>query len=337
VNGWVAFAAAIGLPSAAAPIIVAVLLAPLAAVALLSLFLPGSRRAIPAMIIALLGFGTAVIGAHIEVSIAGATTIPVWPAAGLSLYWLGLLGAAVTAFDALGRAVTVPALVVGIAGALVAAPFLAAPIAGTSPVSAAAGRLLPAFVTAEAAQRPTLGTLELVPQDEGGISATIHRGAGTTLDEQSTLAATATGLSTADKRLATLAGNIASKSGFDIPAELNALQVGFVLVPATSSDAAAATRQRVSDALDGNRDLTPVGSTANGYLWHFADLQQGTPPTGPGPLGTTYGLLIVIGQAVVFGLTLLLAVPTARRRRVRPTTGASGSDEPAGTFEDDNA
>ncbi|MEP6477809.1 MAG: glycosyltransferase family 2 protein, partial [Rhodoglobus sp.] len=195
VNGWVAFAAAIGLPATAAPIVVAVLLAPLGAVALLALFLPGSRRAIPAMVIALLGFATAVIGAHIEVSIVGASTVPVWPAAGLSLYWLGLLGAAVAAFDALGRAVTVPALVVGIAGALVVAPFLAAPITGTSQVTAGSGRLLPAFVTAEAAQRPSIGTLELVAQDDGGVSATVHRGAGTTLDEQSTLSATATSLS----------------------------------------------------------------------------------------------------------------------------------------------
>ncbi|MEP6479800.1 MAG: hypothetical protein ABJB03_10440, partial [Rhodoglobus sp.] len=158
----------------------------------------------------------------------------------------------------------------------------------------------------------------------------------TTLDEQSTLSATATSLSAADRRLATLAGNISSKSGFDIPAELNALKIGFVLVPSTSSDAAAGTRQRVSDALDGNRELTPVGSTANGYLWHFGALTEGAPPSGPGPLGTSYGLLIVIGQAIIFGLTLLLAVPTARRRRVRPTTSAAGTDEPAGTFEDDN-
>jgi hypothetical protein len=179
------------------------------------------------------------------------------------------------------------------------------------------GRLLPAFVSAEAVTNASLGTLELAPQPDGGIAVTLHRGPGTTLDEQSTLNATDTATSKADVRLATLAGNIASRSGFDTAGELDALQIAFVLVPHAVDDSAAATRQRVTDALDGNRILSPVGDTVNGYLWHYTAFAAGEAPSGPGPTETTAGLGILIGQGVIFGLTLLLAIPTTRRRRVR--------------------
>ncbi len=335
IDGWTAFTTAVGLPTAAAAIIVCVLLAPLAAVAMLALFVPGSRRAVPAMVIALLGFATAVIGAHLEVSFVGATAIAVWPAAGLTVYWLGLIGATVVALEALGKATALPAIVVAAAAVIVAVPLLAATVMGTSAVTSASGRLLPAFVTAEAAARPSLGTLEIAAQSDGAISATIHRGEGTTLDAQSTLHSTATTLSAADIRLATLAGNIASKSGFDTASELDSLQIGFILVPSAPTDVAAATRQRVAEALDGNRLLTPVGSTANGYLWHYTELKDGAAPGGPAPTATPIGLGIIVGQSIVFGITLLLAIPTATRRRVRAS--AAGGNEPAGTFDEEDS
>jgi GT2 family glycosyltransferase len=314
-DGFVGFLGALGIHSAVAPVVVAVLLAPLAIVAVLALVLPGSRRAIPALFIALLGFVTAVLASHLQVSFVGATVTPVWAGAGLSVYWLGLVGAAVVALTAFGTSAIVPGVLVAAGLALVAVPLVGAVATGSTAVTASTGRLLPAFATAAAAADPGLGTLELTPRP-GGISVSIARGTGTTLDEQSTLSATDSALHAADTRVATLAGNLASRSGFDVASELNALHIGFVLVPqASATDAETdAVRQRVADALDGNRALTSIGNTANGALWHFDGVGAGAPPSGPGPVGTTLGVLILVGQGFVFFVTLLLAVPTSRRR-----------------------
>ena len=325
--GWDALLAPLGLPAGIAPIVVVALLAPFAVLAVLSLFLPGTRRSVPAMAIALLGFITAIIASQLSVSLIGATPTPIWAGSALSLYWLGLTGAMMVTLDGLRKAVTAPALITAITLVALAVPMLAAAATGTIDVAASNGRLLPAFASAEAATRPDLGTLQLTAQPEGGIATTLHRGLGTTLDEQSTLAATDTSISAKDDRLATLAGNLASRSGFDIAGELDDLQIAFVLVPSAVDGVAAETRQRVADALDGNRILTPIGSTANGFLWNYGDMADGTAPTGPGPLGTRLGTWIVVGQAVVFGLTLLLAIPTTRRRRVRAARATDSAME----------
>lgn len=342
VNGWAAFLESIGLEpigldavgfGAAAPAVAAALLLPLAVVALLSLFLHASRLAVISLAVALLGFATAVASAHVSVASMGAEALPIWPGAGLSLYWLGLVGAVVAAIEAMRSRATVPALVVALASVAAIVPLLVAPATGASQVAEGSGRMLPAFTTAEAATRPGLGTLELTGLANGGLAATLHRGEGTTLDEQSTLAATSTTLSGNDVRIATLAGNLASRSGFDVAAELQALQIGFVLVSDSGRESAVVTR-RTTDALDGNRLLTPVGNTANGYLWHYAELEEADAPRGPGPADTPIGLGILIGTGAVFVVTVLLAIPTGRRsRRLR---AATPSDEPADTFEEDD-
>lgn len=336
--GWGALLAPLGLPAAVAPVVVFILLAPLAILALLSLFLPGSTRSIPIMVVALLGFLTAVIGVHIEVTIVGSEASAVWPGAALSLYWLGLIGGAVVALEALGARAALPAWVAGLALVAVAVPMFVSSASGTTVVAESSGRLLPAFVTAEAASRPELGTLELRAEADGGLAVTVHRGEGTTLDEQSTLASTSTGLGEDDLRLAMLAGNLASRSGFDIAAELDALQLAFVILPPPAvTEEAGETHLRTAESLDGNRLLTPVGNTAAGFLWAYEGLGEGEAPTGPGNTDTSLGLGILIGQGVIFGLTLLLAIPTTRRRRVRSARGGDGdsdSDE-AGEADDE--
>jgi hypothetical protein len=335
-SGWSDIAAGLELPALAAPILVAALLAPLAVLALLALFLPGSRRSIPAMVIALLGFGTAVVSAHVHVAHIGAATTPIWPGSGLSLFWLGLTGAVVITLEALGRAVVLPALLVAATSLVLAGPLLAAPIAGDSAIQSSTGRMLPAFVSAEAAAHPELGTLELVAQSDGSLAATLHRGEGTTLDAQSTLAATNIRPTGAQKRLATLAGNLASESGFDTMAEMQELQIGFVLSPKATGDEAAATRKRAGEALDGNASLTAIGETTTGFLWRYSGLTKAEAPGGPGPLGTPLGVIVMLTQCIVLAMTLLLAIPTGTRRRRR--TANQGPSEPASTFEeDDNA
>jgi hypothetical protein len=121
-----------------------------------------------------------------------------------------------------------------------------------------------------------------------------------------------------------LAGNISSRSGFDVAAELDSLHVAFIVVP-HNADASDSTRQRIVDALDGNRILTPIGDTSTGTLWNYEALGEGAAPSGPGPLGTTTGIVVLAAHGIVVLLALLLAVPTTRRRRVR-SARADGDD-----------
>ncbi|MGV8970179.1 MAG: glycosyltransferase family 2 protein [Microbacteriaceae bacterium] len=340
-NGWEALLSGLSLPALAAPVVVAALLAPLAVLAVLGLFLPGSRRSIPAMIIAFLGFATAVASTRLEVSFDGSTPVAIWASAGLSLFWLGLIGSAVVALDALGKAAPIPSLVAVAAVLALCGPLLAAPIAGTTAVSANTVRMLPAFVTAEAANNRVLGTIELTAQNDGGLAATLHRGAGTTLDARSTLAATSTSTTQAQQRIAVLAGNLASRSGFDVKSELSELGIGFVLSSEVRGETARGTRARIGESLDSNPAFTAIGDTANGYLWSFEGGADGNAQGAassaiprPDPLATPLGAGILAGQLLIIVMTLLLAIPTPGRVRARSVVTESA--EPASTFEEED-
>ena len=74
--------------------------------------------------------------------------------------------------------------------------------------------------------------------------------------------------------LAQLAGNLASRSGFDPEPELQRLRIAFIVVPVVPSDATgpqAAVRQRASEALDATPVLTPTGQTP---LWEYTGLDD---------------------------------------------------------------
>ena len=330
-DGWAALAAALGLPAGLGVLAPALLLAPLAAIALLAIFLPGSRRAIPAMIVALLGLITAVASAHLAVASSGAELVTSWPGTGLSLYWLGLIGAAVIALDALGTARAVVGIAVLVTAVAAVAPLLLAPPLGTSAVAKSDARLLPALITAEAAAHPRVGTLVLDPQQDGSVAAVLDRGAGTTLDETSTLWATRSSVDDSARTLAVLAGNLSSRSGFDAVPALAAFRVEFVLLPAADGGAAA-VRQRLAESLDAAPALTPVSDTPVGTFWRVQSY-AGAP--SPGTALTRPAIGILIGQGLVVALALLLAIPTARRRRVVTETAQPG-DDPADTFREDD-
>jgi len=326
-SGWTAV-----LPGLGAPLVVAILLIPLAGLAVLALFLPGSRRAVPAMAIALVGFGTAVVGSHLAVSFDGATPVTIWTGAALSVFWLGLVASAAIALEAIGRAVVLPALALMLTIGALAWPLILASLTGAVPIEAGTGRMLPAFVTAEAANNANLGTLEIVAQPDGGISVELHRGTGTTLDDESTLASTSTSASEAQQRIAILAGNLASRSGFDSAAELDALGIGFVVSGPATGEAAEETRTRVVESLDANPNFTAVGSTEFGYLWRYETSATADPiDTDRGVLGT----VIIVTQGILLGALFLLAVPTPGRRRVAATV-TDDEDELAADFDEDN-
>jgi len=328
-DGWAAVAASFGLPGVSAFVIVAALLLPVGVLALLALFVPGSRRAIPSMVLALLGFATAVASSHLQVSHLGSAAVPVWTGAGLSLFWLGLVASMLVALDALGRFAVPIGILSAVTATLLVLPMLGAVLLETTPVEAGA-RILPAVVTAESEEHPRVGTLVLTPQPDGGLAATLQRGSGSTLDEQSTLAATSTASDATSRRVATVAGNLASRSGFDAGGELTKLSIGFVLL--TPDDTA--VHKRASEALDSNALFAPVGATDNGLLWRFGGLSDEKTIATVGNTDTALGSLILVGQGIVFGMTLLLGIPTARRRRRRAVSG-SNPGEPADTFDGD--
>jgi GT2 family glycosyltransferase len=334
-TGWETIAAGLSLPVSLGLLVPAVLLAPLAVLALLGLFLPGARRVIPALGVALVGLLTAVASTHLGLSSSGGQVATPWPGSGLSLYWLGLVGASVVAVDVLRRASVAVGVATLLAAAIAVGPIAAAPALGSGSVVAGDGRLLPALVAAATAPHPQLGSLVLTPQADGSLGAEVERGAGTTLDGESTLWSTRTRLDDTTRDVAFLAGNLASQSGADVASRLQRLQLEFVVLPSpTSTDSAAAraVSQRASEALDANPALESVGSTALGSLWRFGELKaESADAPARSPLGTG----ILIGQGVVIALALLLAIPTGRRRRAVQESSLPGED-PADTFDEDD-
>jgi len=305
-----------------------VLLLPVAALALFALFVPGTRRAVPSLLLALLGLISAVAVSRLELSSAGGVPVAVWAGPALSLFWLGLIGAVLVALDSMRRIAIPVGVLAGVTTGILAVPLLAGMHLGTAQIAPGTERILPAVVTAEAKTRPGIGTL-VISAAPDGIAAAIQRGSGTTLDDASTLVSTESRITPEQKRIASLAGNLVSRSGLDARKALADAAVDFVVLTPGGDQQ---VLRRAADALDGNPDLTSVGQTASGQLWRLDDGGLAQAQAGPGPFDTAVGRTVLIGQAVVFGLTLLLGIPTSRRRRSR--AGDPSGGEPASTFEE---
>src|SRR5690606_3012767 len=97
-------------------------------------------------------------------------------------------------------------------------------------ITASNGRTLPAYVAAAAAVDPSLRTLVLTPQPDGGVSARLVGGVGNTLDTQSTLLSTRSELTGNDDKVAVLAANLVSQGGLDPTELLSEYRVRFVLL-----------------------------------------------------------------------------------------------------------
>ncbi len=334
---WDAMTVALGLSGIPAHLLVPVLLAPLAVMALLALFLPGSGRAAVLLVTALVGLATAAGASHLFLTVTGSASVSIWPGSGLSLYWLGLVGAAVVGFDSLRRAAAIPALVIGILALIVAVPMAAGLATGSGQITASNGRTLPAYVAAAASTNPSLRTLILTPQPDGGISARVVNGVGDTLDNQSTLITTNTTLTENDKKVATLAGNLVSQGGLDPSAMLTEFGVQFVLLDSPSSrigeDATSPDQEmanRAAASLNANAAFAHVGPTDRGTLWRFEGATA--PPADAGDHVPVASTLVLVGLALIFGFALLLATPTATSRRAaegRPRTIGRRAAEPA--------
>ncbi|KRC60437.1 hypothetical protein ASE14_05290 [Agromyces sp. Root81] len=317
-EAWGGWASVLGEGSAIDPkLLVTLLVVPLIVAALAAVLAPGIRGAVLSLGVALLGFATAVATAHIAVAVAGPDAVQVWTGGGLSLEWLGFTLAAVIALNAVRRGAAVLAWLVA-AGVVAAVLPTGLGIATVSTaIAPAAERTLPAFVGAEADTDPRVTTLRIQPEADGSIRATLERGTGTTLDEQSTLEQTLEEMSASEEELAEIAGNLASRSGFDPDAAIREFGVSFVLLapPAGDDRESEATSTRARTALDGNAALIAVGETDFGTLWRFSAAEPDAPAAQipPNAGGALTGLITAV-QVIVLGATLLLSIPTGAGR-----------------------
>ncbi|QHC59462.1 glycosyltransferase family 2 protein [Rathayibacter sp. VKM Ac-2760] len=340
--GWTTLLGGLGVADSAVGIATAVLVLPLIVAALASLLLPNNLSALGGVGVAAVGLITAALAQGVQVATTGSETVAVWSGTGLSLYWLGLVIGFSLSVAALPAYRIVPALVVTAAVVLVIAPMAAAFQQGQTLVATAGSdRSLPAYVAAEAQNEPRVGTIVLVPQADGGVLARLERGSGATLDQQSTLAATGTEQTDA---IDELAGNLVSRTGYDVDGALQDLGVRFVVltqpVSTEAGDAASAVRARAAVSLDANAAFSAVGDTQYGLLWTAVDTEgtriDAAPPQGVvGPFGVTYTIALLI----VFLAALLLAVPTGLSlERARSGAAVAGLDdepgEATGQFDD---
>ncbi|KQP97579.1 MULTISPECIES: glycosyltransferase family 2 protein [unclassified Rathayibacter] len=341
-QSWLDVLENLNISESAAPIATAVLILPLIVAALASLLLPNNLSALGGVGVAALGLVTATLAQGLQVATSGSETVAVWSGTGLSLYWLGLVIGFSLSVAALPSFRLVPALVVTAATIVAVAPLAVAFPTGHSSISTTSDRSLPAYVAAEAQNDPRVGTIVLVPQADGGVLARLERGAGATLDQQSTLAAT--GAESTDA-IDELAGNLVSRTGFDVASALDELGVRFVVltVPSESQAGAEATavRSRAAVSLDGNAAFSAVGDTRYGLLWSAVDddgVRADAAPSGVvGPFGIAYTIAVLL----VFLVAFLLAVPTGLSlERARSGGAVAGIDdepgEATGQFDDGN-
>ncbi|MCL2794572.1 MAG: glycosyltransferase [Microbacteriaceae bacterium] len=343
-SGWLHLAGALG-GGAAVQVLLVVLFAPIALFALLALFVKPGVRPAAALFGAFLGLATALVASNTALQVSGQHSVGLWAGPGLSLYWLGVTGAALYGLAGLRRFSTGPAWLVGVGAIAAAVPLALAGALGAAAVTADASGRLPAYVVAEASTQPRTATLVVSPGQTGVITAGIVHGVGDTLTAQSTIASTDPGLTGDDAGLDRLAVNLVSRSGYDGSKDLAEYGIGFVYLE--SGRAPDVVQQsfarRASAALDANPLLTQVGSTGSGTLWSTtADVKPVAVPANPGGWRQP---LIVLMLAVVFGVFALLAipigktaVPAPRRRPAQPLTLEPGAlireDAPAGASAD---
>lgn len=330
--GWLPLAADLRVPesiAAWAP----VLCAPLALLALAAAVSPRWRAGITLLVIAMTGIATAFLAVGVQVSFVQGTSVPIWPGTGLSIGWIGVVGAALVSLD---TAVTMPRLrvlttsIVGLALLVCAVPALTAQHGGRTVLTDGPESTLPAYVAAQAAGDQEIGTLVLTPQNDGGLAVEVAWGASETLGAQTTILSTATEIQGAD--LTALAVDLLSARDFDAPGELAEHGISYVLLAKKTGDEddrARAFRTTAVTSLDQRVGFVQAGSTDRGVLWRLeSDVAER--PGLTGGQNATARLVITLQLIVVFA-ALLLAIPTrASRRAARAQSRIVGRapDEP---------
>ena len=96
----------------------------------------------------------------------------------------------------------------------------------------------------------------------------------------------------------------------------------------------AAARLAAADALDSNAALIAVGETSNGFLWRFASFEADAARSSRSRMSRALRAATLVATGIVFGIALLLAIPTGTRRRPVADTD---DENPADTFEEDES
>jgi GT2 family glycosyltransferase len=349
---WQILTQPLGLGPTASTLLVWALGMPLLLLAAIGVFWPRRSMPIRVGIAGVGGLVAAVLATRLQVAASGASPVPGWPGAGLSIAWLGLLEAAICGLDRLAATGELPfgdrvaaaaahvraasAAFIGftaVAAVLAAvSPVLVSTLLGTAAVRPSGQATVPAIVAAEAADRPGLGLLTLTPQPDGGVRERLTRGGGQTLEQLSTLESTADfGQGTA---LAELTAALVQPTGDDLATRLDDLQVGYVLLaPGGGGSATAASGADARAALGANPLFTAVSTSAGGTLYRYEKLPASaglSPDTvGPPNTATPLGVAVLLLQAVVLGVLALLALPTRRlavRMRPEPPLRAPRAD-----------
>ncbi|WP_344817696.1 glycosyltransferase [Microbacterium soli] len=308
--GWDWFAG--GALAAWAPL----LLAPVALLALLSALSPRWRAGGLLLATVLAGIATALFSVGVEVSFVDGVGVHVWPGSGLSLAWLGAVGAALVALETIVLIAplrTASALIVGVAVAACALPGLLALPTGHAQLRSSATSTLPALVAAHADGDEDHGTLLLTPLNDGSLSAEVVWGGSETLGAQSTLLTAATGPQ--GDGVARTAVDLLSGRDFDAAAALRGEGIGFVLLAQTphEQDRARALRDAAATSMDQRAGLVGAGQTSRGALWRVdGDI---SPRAGLTATQSTLALLIGGTQLIVLAAAVLLAIPTRASRR----------------------
>lgn len=318
--GWTTWLGGSGIDSGASWWLV-LPLAPLAALALLSLSTPRWPVGGTLVAVAVVGLASAFFAAGFVVQFAAGEPVALWPGNGLSLAWLGIVGAAVVAADTpLARpigALRPWAVLVAVAGVVILSfPALSATIQDRAELQNGRSSTLPAFVSAVGRDDPDLGTLVLTPLADGAVSARVVWGASETLGGQTTQLSTATVPTASAEQLAALSAELVSPSVVDVAADLAAQGIGFVLLgDGAGTEASDALSLQAIASLDARAGLDAVGDTARGKLWRVADDIELAPRAPLSRADVAIQRVIVAGQAGIVLIALLLAFPTAASRR----------------------
>lgn len=278
-----------------------------------------SRRFVGIVLLAIAGLGvvTAVVTTGVSVSIDTTTPISLWPGTAVSLAWVGFAGGALLSLDSVVplRAVRTVAASIAVAGLVVAAvPTLLGQARDIAIVGRGEATTLPAFVAAEGAGRPGLGTIILTPTS-GGVAVDVVWGGSATLGGQSTLVTARTRLTEGDEAAAQIAADLVTDTANDVVGELREHGVAFILVaPEVEGEApeARTTRLAAATALNSRDGLDAVGATDRGELWR---LSGDVPPRSDAPASARAATNAAwTGIATVFAIALLLALPTRGSR-----------------------
>ncbi len=286
--------------------------------ALASLALGQARTSVIFGVLSASGLVAATVAPALFSGYQGAEAVFVWPGVAVGVLLLGLVvGAAATLDrvefqDSLGNSLRgFGPVVARIAGSALVLAALVAP--GVMALSAWSGnvnvqpvsapRTLPAFVAAEAAQSPQVGTLVMEVR-EGAYLVTLERGAGVTLMESSTLLrGRDTVLVERDEDLARLAAMLVRPSSANPAPLFEKYGISFVLLRDVPESEAALTLAK-------RPELISASSVDSGQLWQVREpvpALSSLEPSGAGLAGQWFlGLLAV---------ATILAVPTERRSR----------------------